>query len=79
MNENICNSVKTSLSISNNPYLRWIFIKRTSLQYLNSLTISDNTQLITVQTADGTADENGSLNRIPSLTLSSMYLIILLY
>ena len=32
VNENICNSVKTSLSISNNPYLRWIFIKRTSFE-----------------------------------------------
>ena len=45
VNQGLCNSMTSNLTISDNPCLESIVIKKNSLKNLNSLVISNNTQL----------------------------------
>lgn len=50
VNVGLCNSMKTDLTIRDYPYLREIVVKKNSLLYLNSLTITKNSQLTKIET-----------------------------
>lgn len=50
VNVGLCNSMKSDLTIRDYPYLREIVVKKNSLNYLNSLTITKNSQLTKIET-----------------------------
>ena len=53
MNEGYCNDITSDINISYNPCLQSIVVKKKSFMNVNSLTISNNTLLQTIET-DGT-------------------------
>ena len=53
VNSGLCNAMTSNLTISNYPCLESIVIKKNSLKNLNSLVISNNTQLSSIVTEDG--------------------------
>ena len=53
VNEGLCNSMTNNLTISHNPCLESIVLKKNSLKYLNSLVISNNPQLSSIVIQDG--------------------------
>ena len=52
VNEGLCNSMTNNLTISDNPCLESIVVKKTSLKNLNSLVISNNIELESIMTED---------------------------
>ena len=50
MNEGYCNDITSDINISNNPCLQSIVVKKKSFMNVNSLTISNNTLLQTIET-----------------------------
>ena len=72
MNEGLCNSMRGNLSISDNPCLETIVIKKNSLKNLNSLVISNNPQLSNIVTEDG---EWGTcaFENVKSVEISSIF------
>ena len=60
VNEGLCNSIESDLMLCDNPCLQEIVIKKNSLQNLNSLKISNNTVLKSIETEDGDGDFNDS-------------------
>ena len=74
MNEGLCNSLTSNLTISNNPCLLLIDIKKNSLKNLNSLVISNITQLSSIITGDGEYGENnGVFYYVKSVEFSSIF------
>ena len=67
VNEGLCDSMKGSLSISNNNCLQYIYIQVGSLKYLNSLSISSLPEL------EFFIVESNSFYTITSLTLESIF------
>ena len=70
VNEGYCNDITSDINISNYPCLRSIVVKKKSLMYVNSLTISNNTLLQTIET-DGTVHWDGSFENLKSFVLIS--------
>ena len=68
-----------NLTISDNPCLESIVIKKNSLKNLNSLIISNNTQLSNIVTEDGNGGSSsesyntGVFYYLKNLTLSSIF------
>ena len=67
VNEGLCNSMTGSLSISNNTCLQYIYIQRSSLKNINSLSISSLPEL------EWFITESDSFYKTTSLTLSSIF------
>ena len=63
VNEGLCNSMTNNLTISYNPCLESIVIKKNSLKYLNSLIISNNPQLSSIVIEDGNGGYSGNDSR----------------
>ena len=70
MNSGLCNAMTSNLTISDNPCLESIVIKKNSLKYLNSLTISNNPQLSSIFIQDDDW-ETGAFNFVKSVEISS--------
>ena len=63
VNEGLCNSMTNDLAISNNHCLKSIVLKKNSLKNLNSLVISNDPQLSSIVTEDGSGGySTGSSN-----------------
>ena len=74
VNEGLCNSLTSNLTISDNPCLLLIDIKKNSLKNLNSLVISNITQLSSIITGDGEYGENnGVFYYVKSVEFSSIF------
>ena len=80
VNSGLCNSMRGNLSISNYPCLETIVIKKNSLKNLNSLVISNNTQLSSIVIDDGDYNWDYSLNtyyapfeNVKSVEISSIF------
>ena len=74
VNEGLCNSMTNNLTISDNPCLESIVIKKNSLRNLNSLVISNNTQLSNIVTEDGEDwGFNGPFYNVKSVEISSIF------
>ena len=78
VNENVCNTVNSSLIISNYPCLEYILIKKQSFMNTESVTISNNPKLkeirtegITVFTSDNYY--HGVFLHTNSVTISSIF------
>ena len=56
VNSGKCNSMISNLTITDNPCLESIVIKKNSLKNLNSLVISNNLQLSRIETEDGNGE-----------------------
>ena len=67
VNEGLCDSMKGSLSISNNNCLQYIYIQGGSLIYINALSLSSLPELEWIIT------EYTSFQETTSLTLSSIF------
>ena len=78
MNEGYCNDITSDLNISNNPCLQSIVVKKRAFMNVNSLTISNNTLLQTIET-DGTVYYGDSAfeNLKTTVVISSIIHIIL--
>ena len=79
MNEGLCNSLTSNLTISNYPCLESIVVKKNSFKNLNSLVISNNSQLSSIVTENG-QDWDYSLNtfyapfeNVKSVEISSIF------
>ena len=80
VNEGLCNSMTSNLTISDNPCLETIVIKKNSLKNLNSLVISNNPQLSSIETEDGDGGWSGNDSRntgafyyVKSVKISSIF------
>ena len=78
VNEGLCNSMTNDLSISYNPCLESIVLKKNSLIYLNSLIISNNTQLSSIVTENGYWDSSlntyyAPFEKVKSVEISCMF------
>ena len=69
MNEGYCNDITSDINISYNPCLQSIVVKKKSFMNVNSLTISNNPLLQTIE-ADG-ADGEGSFRNIKTTIVIS--------
>ena len=67
VNEGLCNSMRESLSISNNNCLQYIYIQSDSLENINSLSVSSLPEL------EWFITEYWSFYKTTSLTLSSIF------
>ena len=78
MNQGYCNDITSDIIISYNPCLTSIVVKKKSLMYVNSLTISNNPLLQTIET-DGTVEYGDSAfeNLKTTVVISSIIHIIL--
>ena len=72
VNEGLCNSMTSKLTISGNPCLESIVIKKNSLKNLNSLVISNNPQLSSIVTEDGEYS-TGAFYYVKSVEISSIF------
>ena len=75
VNEGLCNSMTNNLTISYYPCLESIVLKKNSLKNLNSLVISNNTQLSSIVTEDGNwySDDGGTFYYVKSVEISSIF------
>ena len=72
VNEGYCNDITSDINISYNPCLQSIVVKKKSFMNVNSLTISNNPLLQTIET-DGTCSYEDSLQNIKLYVLISSY------
>ena len=79
VNEGLCNSMTNDLTISYDPCLESVVIKKNSLKNLNSLVISYNPQLSSIETEDGDggwSDDSrntGAFYYVKSVEISSIF------
>ena len=73
VNEGRCNSMTSDLTISNYRCLQSIVIGGNSLKNLNSLVISNNSQLNSIVTKDYSDSYNGAFRNVKSVTLSGIF------
>ena len=79
VNEGLCNSMTNDLTISYDPCLESVVIKKNSLKNLNSLVISNNPQLSSIVTEDSqgwnsqSQSYNAPFENVKSVEISSIF------
>ena len=71
VNEGYCNDITSDINISNNPCLQSSVVKKKSLMYVNSLTISNNPLLQTIETDGTTSYSTGAFEFLKTFVLIS--------
>ena len=69
--ENACNDIKNNFVINSFDHLQSLLVKKNSMRYLNSLTISNCKRLKTI-TVEGSGYGNGAFLNVRSVVISSM-------
>ena len=69
------NNIKEEFQICNYPLLKKLIVKKNSLKYLNSLVISNNSELESIVTEDGDGypDYSGAFYYVESVEISSIF------
>ena len=71
VNEGYCNDITSDINISYNPCLQSIVVKKKSFMNVNSLTISNNTLLQTIETDGTTSYSTGAFENLKSFVIIS--------
>ena len=80
VNEGLCNSMTNDLTISYDPCLESVIVKKNSLKNMNSLVISYNSELKSIEIEDGDGGWSGNDSRntgafyyVKSVEISSIF------